>query len=141
MARRGTKRGRSGADEALAAALASGKAATEAAHLAGVSLRTVWRRLALPEFRARVEKLRGEMISAAAGKLSAAMSEAADVLKGLLASTDEHVRHKAGVKVIELALRVVELNELERRVSELEHRDQERERSGLTPSRNGRAFR
>jgi hypothetical protein len=115
-------RGRRNADDRLAAELAAGKTVRDAAGAAGVGERTAHRRLAEPVFKMRVAELRGEMVAAAAGRLADGMGEAAAVLRGLLGSADEHVRHKAAAKLIELGLKVVELAELERRVSELEQR-------------------
>jgi hypothetical protein len=113
-------RGRVSADDRLAAELAAGKTVRDAATAAGVAERTAHRRLADPGFKAHVADLRGQMVAAAAGQLADGMGEAAGVLRALLGSEDEHVRHKAAVKLIELGLKVVELAELERRVSELE---------------------
>ncbi|HVK09818.1 MAG TPA: hypothetical protein VM597_13665 [Gemmataceae bacterium] len=115
-------RGRGNADDPLAAALAAGRTVRDAAATAGVSERTAYRRLADEAFATRVAHLRGQMIGRAAGRLADAMGEASDVLRALLASGDEHVRHKAGVKVIELGLKVAEVAELERRVAALELR-------------------
>ena len=67
-----------------------------------------------------MSELRGEMVSAAAGRLADGMSEAAGVLRSLLADSDPHIRHKAAVKLIELGVKVVELSELEQRVVEME---------------------
>ena len=113
-------RGRLPADERLAVELASGKTVRDAASVAGVAERTAHRRLNDPEFRARVTSLRDEMVSRAAGRLADGMAAAADVLREQLAGTDEGIRHKAAVKLIELGLKVTELAELESRVSELE---------------------
>lgn len=115
--------GRKAENRDLAAvALASGKTVAEAATAAQVSERTVatWR--ADPTFRARVVELRGEMVAAAAGRLSSSMSQAADVLKGLLESETEAIRLRAADRLIELGLKVTELHELQKRVEEIEAR-------------------
>jgi AcrR family transcriptional regulator len=114
--------GREPADEALAVALAAGRTVADAATAAGVSESTAYRRLRDPEFRARVTELRDEMVSRAAGRLADSMTEAADVLRALLADADPHLRHKAAVKLIELGVKVTELADLERRVEDLEQR-------------------
>lgn len=115
-------RGRKSADEILAAELAAGRTIRAAAAAAGVSERTAARRLTDPAFKRQVTELRGRMVNRAAGKLAAGMSAAAGVLRKLLASTDEDVRHKAAVKVLELSLKVSEVAELEKRIEELEAR-------------------
>ncbi len=112
--------GRVNGDEKLAAELAGGATVAEASASAGVSDRTAFRRLTDPTFKARVVELRAQMVAEAAGRLSRNMTAAADVLAKLLKSEDEHVQHKAAVKLIELGLKVTELAELENRVRELE---------------------
>lgn len=113
-------RGRNSADERLAAELAAGRSVKDAAAAAGVSERTAFRRLADPVFKTRVTDLRGEMVATAAGRLADGMTGAADVLRALLGSADEHVRHKAAVKLLELGSKVVDLAELADRLAELE---------------------
>ncbi|QDU19731.1 hypothetical protein [Urbifossiella limnaea] len=114
-------RGRQNADDLLAAALAAGKTAREAATSAGVAERTVFRRLADDPFRRRVSELRAAMLgAAAAGRLADTMTSAADLLRGLLADPDPDVRHRAAVKVIELGAKLGELTDLERRIAGLE---------------------
>jgi hypothetical protein len=122
-------RGRRDADELLAAALAAGKTARDAAAAVGVAERTVFRRLADDPFRRRVSELRAGMVAAAAGRLADSMAAASDVLRALLADPDPDVRHRAAVKVIELGARLTELAELVRRVDDLERRLPE----GATP--------
>jgi hypothetical protein len=115
-------RGRHSADNALAVELAAGKTVRDAATTAGVAERTAHRRLNDPAFRARVSELRRSMATAAAGRLADGMAAAADVLRTLLADEDPHVRHKAAVKVIELAASLRTQVELEERMGELETR-------------------
>ena len=91
-------RGRSDADEALAAAIAAGRTVRDAAATAGVSERTADRRLA------------------------DALGEASDVLRALLTSGEDRVKLRAASEVLTQGLRVAELVELQRRVEELERR-------------------
>lgn len=114
--------GRRSADEQLAAALATGSRIVDAATTAGVSESTVYRRLKNGNFAARVRELRGEMVNRAAGKLADSMSEAADVLRSLLASKSESVRIRAADLLIVHAVRIAELADLQLRVTELERR-------------------
>jgi hypothetical protein len=84
-------RGRSTADEALAVALASGQTVRDAA-AAGIGERTATRRLADSDFHRRVAKLRAEMVQTALGRMTDAMTGAADTLRSLLTATSESVR-------------------------------------------------
>jgi len=113
-------RGRQNADDLLAAELAAGKTVRDAATAAGVAERTAHRRLTDAEFKARVTGLRASMVSAAAGRLADGMGEAATVLRALLASEDEHVRHKAAVKLLDLGLKVRDQSEIEDRLTAVE---------------------
>ena len=103
-----------------AVALATGKTAKEAAGAAGVSERTVFQWLADQPFKARVRELRGEMVSAALGRLSDGLCAAADALNELVKNDDADVKFKAAVKVIELALRVREQTDIEERLAAVE---------------------
>jgi hypothetical protein len=120
-----THTGRHNADENLAAELASGKTIRDAATAAGVSERTAHRRLEDPKFKARVRHLRSEILDTAAGRLIDGMTQATDVLRVLLTHYDADVRHKAAVKLLELAMKAVqatELAELRDTLEELEER-------------------
>ena len=113
-------RGRSNADDVLAAALAAGKSHREAAAAAGVSEKTTYRRLQDPAFRARVAELRSAMTAKALGRLTDGMTAASDALNKLVSHRDPNVRHKAATKVIELALKVRDQAELEERLARVE---------------------
>lgn len=114
--------GRTRADETLAAELARGATIEAAAKAAGVSEATVYRRLRDGAFAARVAELRGTMVRTAAGRLADSMSEAADVLRKLLASGSEGIQLRASVALLDQAVKVTELFELQQRVAELERR-------------------
>jgi hypothetical protein len=123
-------RGRQSADEALALAVAAGSTLRDAAGAAGVSERTATRRWADPAFRRRVAELRSDMAGRAAGRLAAAMSEAADTLRGLLAARSDSVRLAAARALMELGVKLGESVELERRVAALEEADAARKERG-----------
>src|SRR5689334_2224655 len=90
---RGTT-GRGPAREVAAGLLAGGLTIKDAAAQAGVGERTLRRWLDEdPEFKATVGRLRSEAVGAAMARLSATMTAAADVLKGLLDSGDEGVKY------------------------------------------------
>src|SRR5215213_2822305 len=64
------------ADQALVAALAAGATKQEAARLAGVGERTIYRRLEDPDFRRRVDQARGELVGRVVGRLADASTAA-----------------------------------------------------------------
>jgi hypothetical protein len=107
-------------DDPIALGIASGKKHAEVAREAGCSIRTVQRRMQHPEFRRRVQELRGRMLGEAAGSLADAMTDAAAELRAQLANADPLVRHRAACKIIELGLKVREATEVDDRLSALE---------------------
>jgi hypothetical protein len=117
-----TGRPRPGARDLVAAALAAGQTARDAAAAGGVHERTVWKWLGDSCFKARVDALRAGAVATALSRLSSAMTTAADVLRDLLGSRDEHVRFKAARAVVELGVRLDEHAELKQRIEELERK-------------------
>jgi hypothetical protein len=110
--------------EAVALGLASGLSLAAAARKAKVGVPTAKRWSAtLPAFRRRAQELRAEMTSQALGRMAAGMSEAADVLRGLLAAEAESIRLGAARSLLDLGLKLREAVELESRLAELERRD------------------
>ena len=107
-------------DEQLLAELAAGKSLRDAAAAVGVSERTARRRWADDAFRARVLKVRADVLARASGQLLADLSMAANVLHELMEHADPRVRHHAAVRVITLAVQIGEVAELERRMERLE---------------------
>jgi hypothetical protein len=106
----------------LAVQLAAGKTVRDAARTAGVSESTAYRRLREASFRDAVAELRACLVSATVGRLVEGMTEAADVLRALLASESERVRLTAADRLLTHGIRIGELEELQRRVVELEAR-------------------
>jgi hypothetical protein len=116
-------RGRENADEKILVALACGATVPKAAADAGVSTRTVERRLADPKFRARLHQLRGETLQRAGGMLTAATLKSVSTLVALQeANHPAAVRLGAARAVLDLALRLREQTELENRLTTLENR-------------------
>ncbi len=116
-------RGRQNADEALAAALASGQTLRDAAAAVGVGERTATRRWADPVFRRRVSELRGSMVGRALGRMADGMVEAADVLRALLdAGTPPAVRLGAARSLLELGVKLRESVEFEERMVAVEQK-------------------
>jgi hypothetical protein len=116
--------GRSGADFALVAALASGATVQDAATSSGVSERTVFRRLQDAEFRARLAAARGEMVSRALGLLADGSAAAAGKLLALMADAEvtPSVRLRAAVAGRALGHRLRESTEIDERLRVLEDR-------------------
>ena len=117
---RGSRRS---ADEAVLLALACGATVEAAAHKAGVSPATVYRRLKEPAFVGRLRELRADMVQRAAAMLTAAAGEA---VKTLLALQKDAVppatRLGAARAILELGTRLREVAELEQRLADLEER-------------------
>ena len=123
-----TDKPRKKAEDALLLALAVGASVEQAARQCGLCVRTVYRRLAEPEFRQRLQKLRGDMVSRTAGTLTAAASEAVRTLLELLKSTaTAPVRLGAARAVLEIGMKVREASEFEERLAALEEKAAARE--------------
>lgn len=109
------------AEDALLLALACGASVEQAARQCGLSTRTVYRRLADPDFCRRLQKLRGEMVSRTAGTLTAAATEAVRTLLELMKSpASGSVRLGAARAVLELGMKIREIADLEERLARVE---------------------
>lgn len=104
-------------------ALAQGRPVTEAAQAAGVTRRTVERWRTDPTFEDQVTRLRADMLSDAAGRLSAASTAAVDALVALLDDESGHVRARAATSLLQAVLAVRVWTDFERRLeaAEREH--------------------
>lgn len=108
-------------DDVLLLHLACGATAEAAAQKAGRSQRTVFRRLADPDFQRRLRELRADMLQRTAGMLTAAALEAVKTMVALLATNvPSAVRLAAARSVLELGLKVREAQELDERIAALE---------------------
>jgi molybdenum-dependent DNA-binding transcriptional regulator ModE len=107
-------------DLALLTALAAGSSIKDAAKVAGISERTAHRRLEDLEFQERIAELRTQLLSKAVGRLTDATTEAADTMRSLLQSKSDSVRLSAARAILELAPKLREAVELERRIAQLE---------------------
>jgi hypothetical protein len=102
-------------------ALACGATVEVAARQAGVSESTAYRRLADPEFRGQLQRLRADMVQRTTGALTAASTEAVKALLALMQpATPPPVRLGAARAVLELGTRLRESAELEERLAALE---------------------
>jgi hypothetical protein len=115
-------RGRSDADAALAAALASGRTVVDAALAAGVSERTARRRVGDPAFGALVGRLRAEMLQRATGLLLDAAAEATAALRRNLTCGQPAGEVRAAPVILDHLLRLREHQEFEERLRALEAR-------------------
>ena len=110
-------------DAELLLALACGATVENAALKAGLSCRTVYRRLADPAFRAQVTEARAGMVRRAAGMFSAAGLQAVKTVTTLQESaSSEAVRLGAARATIELGCKLREAVEWAERLTALESR-------------------
>lgn len=114
-----THRGRKG-EALLLAALAAGRDVREAAHHAGVSERTCYRRLTDPAFRRKVDETRQQMLDRAVGTLSYASVAAVQTMATLLKANSETVRLGAARAILEMGCKLREIEELAKRIERLE---------------------
>ncbi len=117
MARAGSGTG----DEMLAAALASGRTHRAAAEAAGMSERTVRRRLEAPEFRARVSAQRTELVNQVADRLVGLAPQAVETMYSLLSDNNPPaVRCKAAQAVLSSSRAWRDASEMDARIQMLE---------------------
>lgn len=108
-------------EDALLLALACGATVEAAGKQCDLTARTVYRRLADPAFRDRLQGLRADMVRRAAGLLTASAGEAVRTLLSLQKdATPPAVRLGAARAVLELGIKVRELADLETRIAALE---------------------
>src|SRR5262249_41530553 len=110
--------------DALVMALACGATVEHAARKAGLSERSVYRRLARPAFRAQVNQARLELIQRTAGMLAGAGLGSVKTLVDLQQDSlvAAAVRRGAARDVLTLSLRFLEASQLEPRLAALEAR-------------------
>jgi hypothetical protein len=122
-------------DQKLLNLLACGATKESAARQAGVSVRTVHRRMADPEFCSELQALRADMVQRTAGALTAAGTAAVQTMLELMkAPASGPVRLGAARAVLELGLKVREMAEFEERLAVLEQQLAQK-----TPVSRGRA--
>jgi len=108
-------------ENGLLLALACGASVDAAAKQCDVHERTVYRRLGEPQFKAKLQALRNDMVRRACGMLTAAANEAVRTLLSLQKeATPAPVRLGAARAILEMGLKLREMVELETRMSELE---------------------
>lgn len=101
-------------------ALARGATLEKAAREGGVSTKTVRRRLADPEYQARVSQQRSEFTARAIGLLAHATTQAVEAMVGLLEAKSEMARLGAAKAILEYAISLSENQDTTRRIATLE---------------------
>lgn len=118
-----TERSRKPHDSVLIPSLARGVSVAEAAELAGLSERTVYRRLEEDGFRREVANHRRALIDAGVGALAEAVREAVETLQELQRDAEsETVRARAATAILAHLPALREHGELADRLDELEAR-------------------
>ena len=119
------QRGRRKADKVLLAALGCGATIEVAAHKAGVSEATVYRRLLDPEFQKELQRFQSDMVQRSAATMTAATTEAIKTLLALQQpSNSGAVRLGSARAIIELGTKLRETAHLEQRISTLEQQQE-----------------
>ena len=115
-------KGRKNADAVVQLALACGSTVENAAAKAGITARTVYRRLKDPKFKQRVDELRADMVQRTAGMLTAASGESVKTLLALVhdPTTPPAVRLGASRTTIGLAVKLRDSVDLAERIAALE---------------------
>jgi hypothetical protein len=108
-------------EEAIAALLTQ-RNIEEAAHAAGIGVRTLLRWLKLPEFKAAYRQARHEAFGQATARLQQATSAAATTLLKTMIdpSTPASVRVRAADSIFNHAAKAIEIEDIEARVAALE---------------------
>jgi hypothetical protein len=115
------QRSRRNADQVLINALACGVTVEVAAHKAGVSAATVYRRLKDPKFQRQLQQTLSDMVKRTAGGLTALGLEALRTLAELLKPpTPAAVRLGAARVALESGIKIREVADLEQRLAVLE---------------------
>jgi uncharacterized alpha-E superfamily protein len=109
-------------DDTLIAALACGATAEQAARKVDVAVRTVFRRLADPDFKDQVKAAQAELLKRTCGALTAGSLAAVQTLMELQKpGATPAVRLGAARAVLELALKVRDASDFEEWLALLEH--------------------
>lgn len=107
-------------DEVIIAALAAGQTYAEAAAIAGVSARTVRRRMSEPEFAREVSTRRGEHMAVVTGQLLSAGPDAVAVLREALSCDQAPVRLRAAQLLLSLGAKSRAVTDWESRLAAVE---------------------
>ena len=108
--------------------LASCSSFPEAAKELGVTVQTIYNWLADPEFLAKLESVRNQIVSDAISKLKAHTTKAVETLVLLMDDENSQVRRGASNDILNHVSRLMEIKELEVRLKALEATQQTRGR-------------
>jgi hypothetical protein len=108
--------------ERLATLLAAGRNLRDAAREAGISERQAYRWLDEDAFNCRVNHHRSRLVVETLSRLAGIATRAVDTLTEALESTNDNVRVKAAIGILDQLIKIREHSELEQRLSELEGR-------------------
>ena len=100
--------------------LASCSSFNEAAKQLGVSVPTIYNWLIDPEFSAKLDSIRNQIVSEAISKLKTHTTKAVDTLALLMDDESSQVRRGASNDILNHACRFMELKEIEVRLKALE---------------------
>lgn len=92
----------------------------KACERAGISVATYYLWMTQPAFRSEFEKQRREVIESGLHTLKMSVSEAAEVLRGLLKSDRESIQIKAATEILSHVSRFLEIEDIEKRLTAIE---------------------
>lgn len=102
--------------------LVSGETIEEACRVASVNRTTFYRWMRQPHFKDALTSARDEAFVGAMARLKSTLTQAADTLVSLLQSNDENIKLRTADRVVTHALRISEIEDLQKRLEELERR-------------------
>jgi len=109
-------------DELLLAALVKGLTQEQAGAAAGVSPRTVARRLADPQFASQLREARATIADSCLGRLADAAGDAVETMRTVMTnSKSDNLKVSAARALLELFLKARQLQDVEGRLSEIEN--------------------
>jgi hypothetical protein len=110
-----------GTDALILQGLAAGMSQSETGRHAGVSPRTVRRRVADPDFRAQVARARDDYVDRVAGQLMTSTEEAVSVLRRLMQSDQQPaLQLRAALAVLQTSAQWGAIADMQARLSDLE---------------------
>ncbi len=116
--------------EQAIAALLQHRTIADAARASGISEKTLWRWLQLPDFAAAYRAARRQVVERAVSELQAACGEAVETLKRNLHCENPAVEIRAAQIILEQAIKGVELMDLQERIERLEEKLNEEQAKG-----------
>lgn len=93
----------------------------------GISEKTIYNWLRLPQFQERLAEARENIRRDAFNSLKQALNESVEVLRQLLHSENETTKLKSALSIISFNLQVIETEEVQKRLSKLEEKDDDDE--------------